>query len=147
MSIHEDISSFMYSWLDARSGVGIISPTALAAATQSSYEAGEIEPHIAYTSLEHFKQIARRVLAGRYDDHDENPAYQEQGTLFPGLLQDRYPIPRGRGQEPQYKLRSLLTAHERAWNVEVLRKSAKARQAHADALEAEGMEPPEKVAS
>src|SRR5262245_15999905 len=139
MTIREDITTAMSQWIDARGEVTVISPTALAVATMRYFEDGGIEPHVEYTSLEHFKQIARTVLAHRYDDEGEdNPAYDSQGELFSGYLQDRYPLPRKQGGEPQYKLRQLLTAAERSWNVEQLRKSAMARLEHADALEAEG---------
>jgi len=138
MTIHEEISVAMQRWIDERGEVAVMSPTALAVATLRWFEANSIEPHIEYTSLEHFKQIARRVLAGRFDiDSEENPVY-EQGELFSGHLQERYPLPRSKGSEPQYKLRALLTDRERAWNVEMLRKAAMSRLAHADALEAEG---------
>jgi hypothetical protein len=139
MTIHEDINSAMQKWIDERSDSVVISPTALAMATQQQFERGELEPHIEYTSLEHLKQMARRILANRFgDEGEDNPAYDEQGELFSGQLQDRYPLPRSKGAEPQYKLRNLLTARERVWNVGQLRKSAFARLAHADALEAEG---------
>jgi hypothetical protein len=140
MTIREDITTVIGQWIDDRGEIAVISPTALAVATMRYFEDGGIEPHVEYTSLEHFKQIARQVLAHRYDDEGEdNEAYGgDQGELFSGSLQDRYPLPRRRGAEPQYKLRRLLTATERAWNVEQLRKSAMARLEHADALEAEG---------
>jgi hypothetical protein len=69
-------------------------------------------------------------------ESDEADAYH--GDLFSGALQNRYPLPRSAGDEPVYKLRSRLTAEERAWNVQQLRKSSQARLEHADALEAEG---------
>jgi hypothetical protein len=138
MAVHEDITSFMQRWITAREEAAILSPTVLAVAARQNFERGPLELHIEYTSLEHLKQMARRVLANRYnDDGEDNPAY-EQGELFSGHLQQRYPIPHQRGSDPQYKLRHLLTDRERAWNVEFLRKSATARLAHADALEAEG---------
>jgi hypothetical protein len=72
-------------------------------------------------------------------DSDENPVHGQQTSFaFSGQLQDRYPIPRGAGADPAYKLRHLLTAAEREWNVQQLRKSGRARMEHADALEAEG---------
>lgn len=140
MSIHEDITVAMHQFIDARRDAAIISPTAVASAVLGNFKADEkVEVHIEYASLEHLKHIARRILAGRFEDEGEdNPVYGgEQGELFSGHLQERYPVPRRQGIEPQYKLRSLLTAAERAWNVRILRKSADARMAHADALEAE----------
>src|SRR3954471_13490769 len=108
MTIHEEILTFMHRWMDRRSAAVSISPTALAMASLRYFETGELEQHIEYTSLEHLKQMARRLLANRFDDEGEdNPAY-DQGELFSGALQERYPLPRKRGAEPQYKLRSAL---------------------------------------
>lgn len=140
MSLHESIHTAMMRYIEDRRDCAIISPAAIAAATLSQFADAQIEPHIEYASLEHFKNMARKVLARRFDDEGEdNSAYAGQGELFSGHLQDRYPIRRVAGEEPSYKLRALLTAEERAWNVKTLRKSADARLAHADALEAEGM--------
>lgn len=122
----------------------IISPAALAHRVFEEFCTGEEEPHIQYTSLEHLKHMARVFLARRKEaDGDMNETHNAQGDLdlgvsFSGKLQDRYPLPRKQGEEPTYKLRSELTEEERAWNVGVLRKSARARMEHADALEAEG---------
>lgn len=139
MSMHEEINIAMQKWVEDRGDCAVVSPTALAIAVLRRFEPGRLEPHIEYTSLEHFKQMARRVLAHRFGDEGEsNPAYEEQGQLFSGHLQDRYPVPHQRGADPRYELRHLLTEKERAWNVEQLRKAGWARLTHADALEAEG---------
>lgn len=137
MNMHERIRTDLQSIIDDQGQIEIVSPTSLAIALQNQYATSEIEPHIRYTSLEGLKQIARGVLSGRYAaESDEAEAHQ--GELFSGHLQTRYPVPRKRGEDPQYKLRWTLTAEERAWNVQTLRRSAKARLLHADALEAEG---------
>lgn len=121
-----------------------VMPSALAHAAFEAFSTGEEEPHIHYTSLEHLKHMARVFLAKRKDaDGDMNESHSAQGDLdlgvaFSGKLQDRYPLPRKAGEEASYKLRHLLTEDERAWNVKQLRKSADARNEHADALEAEG---------
>lgn len=117
----------------------LISPSALAHRVYETFAAGDVEPHIEYTSLEHLKDMARGFLRRHEADSDDNPVHlQDDLPGFSGHLQDRYPIPRKKGDEPVYKLRRHLTQDERAWNVAVLRKSAKARLEHADALEAEG---------
>lgn len=140
MSLHEAIATAMVRFIEDRADCAVISPAAVAAATLSQFAEGGLEPHIEYASLEHLKNMARKVLARRFDDEgDDNAAYEGQGELFSGHLQERYPVPRKSGEDPQYKLRALLTAEERHWNVKLLRKSADARLAHADALEAEGM--------
>lgn len=141
MSLHEAIASEMTRFIDARADCAILSPAAIAAATLRAFNEDALEPHIEYASLEHFKNMARKVLAHRFDDDGgDNPSYSGQGELFSGHLQDRYPLPRKRGEDAVYKLRHMLTSEERAWNVRLLRKSADARLAHADALEAEGMQ-------
>lgn len=121
-----------------------ISPTALAHRAFETFSTGDEDVAIQYASLEHIKHMARVYLARRKGaDADLSEAYSSQeemdfGASFSGKLQDRYPIPHKKGEEPVYKLRSELTPDERAWNVTQLRKSARARLEHADALEAEG---------
>lgn len=140
MSLHESINTAMQRYIDGRADCAILSPAAMASAAYQEFASDSVEPHIEYGCLEHFKGMARKVLAGRFtDDGEENAAYAGQGELFSGHLQDRYPLPRKAGTDPTYKLRHLLTAEERAWNVALLRKSGEARLAHADALEAEAM--------
>lgn len=137
MTLHEGIRDAIQRFVNDRHDCAIISPTAVAAAIFAEFAERAVEPHIAYASIEHFKQMARQVLAARFeDDGEDNPAYADQGELFAGHLQERYPVPRKRGDEPQYKLREALTDEEVAWNVRVLRRSADARLAHADALRA-----------
>lgn len=139
MSLHEEITRFQTKFIEDRRDCAILSPGALASATLQQFAPGKLEPHIEYASLEHFKAMGRKALARRFDDEgEENAAYSAQGEMFSGHLQERYPVPRKRGEEPQYKLRSLLTPEERRWNVSILRKSAEGRMLHADALEAEG---------
>lgn len=140
MSLHEAISHFQSQFIDERRDCAVLSAAAIASATYEAFCEGDVEAHIQYASLEHFKHMARKAMARHFDDEgDQNAAYEGQGELFSGHLQERYPIPRKQGEEPQYKLRSLLTPEERAWNVKKIRKSGEARLAHADALEAEGM--------
>lgn len=135
MNLHEAIVSDIHAVLGQNEGVDQVSPTSVALALQAEYAAAGVNPKVAYASLQHLKQMARAVLAGRYSaESDESEAHQ--GELFSGHLQTRYPIPRSKGADPVYKLREALTHEEAKWNVEQLRKSAKARMAHADALEA-----------
>lgn len=137
MSLHEDIIIEMHRIVD-NSQADIITPASLAIAVQGKFVSGRLEPHIEYTSLEHFKQLARKVLSSKHDtESDENEVYQ--GELFTGLLQTRYPLPRKQGEEPAYKLLEMLTPEEIKWNLASLRKSAEARLQHADALEAYAM--------
>lgn len=137
MSLHESIAAEMTRYIEDRRDCAIISPAAIASATLRTFCDVSLEPHIEYASLEHFKNMARKVLAHRFEDEGEaNPSYAAQGELFSGHLQDRYPLPRKAGDDPVYKLREHLTDDEVRWNLRSLRRSADARLAHADALEA-----------
>lgn len=143
MNQHQHILAEMARQYEAIHEADIVGPGALAQRVYAEFAEGDEEPHIQYTSLEHMKHMARRFLANRHDaDGDDNPSHGAQGEFqgigWSGQLQPRYPLPRQPGQEPAYKRRELLTDEERAFNVAQLRKSAKARQEHADALEAEG---------
>lgn len=143
MNQHQRINEEMTRQYEARREAVLVSPSGLAHSVYETFANGDESPQVAYASLEHLKHMARVFLAKQKDpDSDESEAYAAQGDLpgfsFSGKLQDRYPLPRKAGEEAVYKLRSQLTTEERAWNVQQLRKSAQARQEHADALEAEG---------
>lgn len=143
MNQHQAIISEMTKQYESLSGAVLVAPSGLAHRVFEAFKSGDESPQIQYTSLEHLKQMAREFLRRQKNpDSDESETYANQAELpgisFSGQLQDRYPLPKKVGDEPVYKLRHHLTAEERAWNVQQLRKSAKARQEHADALEAEG---------
>lgn len=146
MNQHQQINQEFERQYAFLADAAIIAPSALAYRVYETFCAGDEEPRIQYTSLEHLKQMARAFLRRKKDaDGEENETHGAQGgfdfgTRFSGHLQDRYPLPHKDGDEPAYKLRALLSPFERAWNVAQLRKSADARNAHADALEAEGQE-------
>lgn len=134
MSLHEAITTAMHRCLNTWEGAASVSAGALAAAVADEFGTPD-EPHTAYAALEGFKHIARGVLSGRYGKHNRG-ASLDQGQLFAGTLQERYPIASA-GGEPVYKLRLLLTDQERNWVVVQLRKSGRAFLKHADALESE----------
>lgn len=137
MSLHEQIARAMTRYIEDRADCTILAPAAVAVATYRTFAADEVEPHIEYASLEHLKHMARRLLAKRFDhESDENPVYEEQGELFSGHLQERYPAARKAGEEPTYKRLEAMNDDDFAWNLRALRRSAKARALHADALEA-----------
>lgn len=139
MNQHERIVSEIHRILDHLGEAVSISPASVALSLQSTFGGDvAIEPGIAYASLEHFKQMARGVLSGRFDPVRQAEEAAEQ-ELFSTHLQPRYPLPRKAGDEPLYKLRSELTGPERAWNVQRMRRTSTALQMHADALEAEGL--------
>ena len=137
MSLHEQIAVFQARYIEDRRDCAILSPAAVASATLQEFVAGHVEPHVEYAALEHFKHMARKSLARRFDhESDDNPVYSEQGELFSGHLQDRYPAARKPGEEPTYKLLDAMSDADFEWNVRSLRRSARARALHADALEA-----------
>lgn len=140
MNQHQQIMAEMARQYEHMRDAILIGPSALAHVVFEQFATGQEEPHISYTSLEQMKQMARKFLARNCDpESDDNEVHGAQAAFeFSGKLQDRYPLQRKAGEEPAYKVRSLLTADERAWNVAQLRKSADARNEHADALEAEG---------
>lgn len=142
MNQHEQITRDLDDLIERHAHADIITPASLALILRGRYATAALPPAIDYASFEHLKQMARKRLGRRFDpDSDEAEAYEDgQGELFGGVLQKRYPTPHKRGQEPAYKRREDLTPDERAWNVNALRSSARARLLHADALEAEGRE-------
>lgn len=141
MTTHSEIIAEMERQYEFLHDAVLVGPSALAYGTYQEFGTGDEDDHIRYTSLEHFKQMARQYLGRRNNaNSDDNPAHSDQSSFeFTGQLQDRYPLPRKRGEDPVYKLRTHLTVKERSWNVGQLRKSSDARMKHADALEAEGM--------
>jgi hypothetical protein len=140
MSQHSQIIAEFSRQYELMRDAEIVGPGSLALGAYHVFCSGDEPANIQYCSLEHLKAMARKFLAARKTpDGEENEAHGLQGDLFSGALQDRYPLPKGPGEEPAYKRRDLLTPDERAWNAEQLRKSAKARLKHADALEAEGL--------
>lgn len=135
MSLHETITADIQSLIEGCAGADIISPTTIALALQTQYGVEAVHLAVAYASLEHFKHMARRALARRYD-HESDEAEAYQGELFSGSLQRRYPTPRASGEEPAYKLLESLTDEEVRWNIKSLEHSADARSRHARALAA-----------
>lgn len=138
MSLHDDIMATIDKLVAETDGNGAvyISPTAIAMDVHAEYGGTEEDEHIQYASIEHFKQMARQRLRKRFDPVSQD-AMDVQDDMFSGELQKRYPIPRAKDEEPQYKLRWLLTDDERSFNLSRMRKAANRLLAHADAFEAE----------
>lgn len=144
MSLFEDIKVEIHRFVDDRRDCAILSPAAVAVAIYAKFVTTEVDARIAYAAHEHFKHMARKELAARFEDRGEdNPAYSGQGELFSGHLQERYPVPRKKDEDPVYKRLQDLTQEELRWNVRSLRRSADARLAHADALAAYASSAPE----
>jgi hypothetical protein len=133
MSLFETITADIHAAIDT-AGTEPISPTTIALQLQHRYAPRRLVAPIAYTSLEHLKQMTRSVLRRRFDKTDlPDP---DQGELFSGDLQERYPVPTPAGYDPLYKRLEDLTEPELVWNERRLGKSADALQAHRRALAA-----------
>lgn len=76
------------------------------------------------------KQIARSFCRKHFD-----PVESEQPDIFPETLQERYPLARSAGAEPEYGLLSMLSEADYDYNIARLRREIAAKQKHADALE------------
>jgi hypothetical protein len=124
--------------IDRRRAAPRLSPTAIAEEVLGKLDAEEkSHPTVWIGCNLHLRQIARGQLAQRFDpvveDDDDEP------ELFEGL-QWRYPeAPEdgaGRNPDPVYVLRDLMSSDDVRWNANRLRAEAKAKLAHALALEA-----------
>lgn len=133
MSLHEELVDAIHREMEATGEAIPLSPTAVAIAVQRRYADGIVEPHLQYASLEHIKQMARRLMAARHEPAREGTDVLQE-EMFAGYMQDRYPIPREKGAEPVYKSREYMSDEEMFWNADQLRKSGKARIEHADAI-------------
>lgn len=139
MSQHEQIVEEMNRFIESRGDCATLSPTVLAIVAFDKFASSAVEPHIKYGCIEHFKAIGRGVLRGRFDDAgEENPAFAEQGEMFSGHLQERYALPRKKGEEPQYKRRDALTMAEREKIADRFQRCGRAWIDHGAALLAEG---------
>lgn len=89
-------------------------------------------------ALEHFKQLSRQRLRGKFDPPDEKDALQHD--LFP-TIQARYPTKRtGDGGEPIYVKPEIMSPDDWMWNVRRLSMEATTKQQHSDALKQWGIE-------
>lgn len=139
MSLHEQIVAEMQRFIDEREDCAVLSPTVLAMVAYDKFAPANLEPHIQYGCIEHFKGIGRGVLRGRFEEASENnPAFAQQGEMFSGKLQERYAVPRKRGEDPQYKRREDLTMEEREKIADRFRRCGRAWIDHGAALIAEG---------
>lgn len=137
MSTHEEIAQSIRQLVLAADAEGVIdlSPTFLANRCFSAFSSGDEDIHVEYAAVEHYKQMARRILAGRYG-HEADESEAMQSDMFSGHLQTRYPVPVEPGEQPIYRPREALNVADLDWNISHLRKSAMARLEHADALKA-----------
>lgn len=137
MNLHENLNSMMLQFIESCDDCVAVMPSAVAAATFARLKTGKLDPHIEYATLEHLKGMGRKLLAKRFEpEGEDNPAYSDQGEMFNGNLQRRYPVPRKRGEDPTYKLLEHLSDAELDWNIARHGKIANSHTAHMDALAA-----------
>jgi hypothetical protein len=123
--------------IDIRRGEVRINPSWIA--TEALKEIDPANTSVALVRLGchlQLRQIARGQCRKLFEDGDDDS--EPQFTEFKEL-QWRYPTARSKGQsDPEYVLRDHLTDRDVAYNVARLRTEARAKLAHADALEAWG---------
>ena len=138
MSLHSDINERFARIHADKADCVTLTPGALAGAVCAEYGTDGLDPHMSYLALEHAKHMARKFLARQHEpDGEDNPAHVgEQGEFFSGELQTRYPIPRAKGEDAQYKLREHLSDDEARWVLRMLQRKSVGFALHADAFEA-----------
>jgi hypothetical protein len=93
----------MQAILARQLSLDIIRPSSLAdAAMADFFDPDALEPMPHYLSREKAKDIARGVLARRFDPEAAAEAGDFQGELFSGKLQSHIPRARKRGEEPEW---------------------------------------------
>jgi hypothetical protein len=124
--------------IELRSGAVSISPTWVASEAMQELDPDRTSPMLVYAGCNlQLRQIARGQLRRKFQPDDDKGAEHD---LFPGL-QQRYPTARSaRAEDPEYVLLEHLTMTDIDYNVARLRSEARAKLAHADALEAYGGE-------
>lgn len=142
MKEREIIAMAMSAVMDETAEADVISPSAVALATFARFGGKLIDGDpLQYAAFEHFKQIARRVVTGRFDPVEQAADETEQQELFNGVLQKRYPVPAprdgaGASGDRQYKLLEKMTDFEAEWNMQRMSRAAGSLQLHVDAMRA-----------
>lgn len=115
----------------------IIDPAALADDAIAVIDPEKKSPILAWwAAILELRQLSRQICAKRQrENEDDAEKNVSQGTFWDRDLQPRYPAERD-GRD-QYVPRHLLTYEERLKNINRLRSEAFAKNAHADALQAE----------
>jgi hypothetical protein len=121
---------------DVRRDESRVSPRWLATEAMQSLDPGRTSHPLEYAMAHlQFRQMARAVCAGRWEEGAPEEEVECQHEMFPGL-QKRYPTgARTEGNDPEYVLLEHLTEKDVAFNVARLRKESRAKAKHADRLE------------
>jgi len=116
-----------------RSGEIRISPAWLATEAMASLDPTHATPALIYRAAHmQFRQLVRSLCRQGFEEDGE---CSEQHAVFPGL-QARYPAAHSQDAEPEYVQFEHLTDRDVEFNVNRLRSEGRAKQAHADKLEA-----------
>lgn len=119
---HTDRPSINPAWLATETMVAIGFP-------REMHPLGYLGCHL------QLRQMARHFCRKHFD-----PTEVTDNDLFPETLQQRYPQPPNNADaDPEYVLLDLLGEDDVHFNVARLRKEARAKLRHADALEAWGL--------
>lgn len=138
MNQHETITSDIHRTVDDLGDIEIITPSAIADALIERYAGKDANLYLVWAGREHFKQMARQVLASKFDITAADLS-DTTGELFSDKLQKRYPVPAGADGEKSYKSLEALTEYEVAWNVQRMERASRTLQAHARTLKAWGL--------
>ena len=114
--LHHQVRQQMLQIIDATAAAVDISPTTVAIKTQDHYRNhADLEVHLEFASLEHFKQMARGLLANKHDPLVRlmDPNIDDASIdMFAEHLQERYPLPRRKGEpkrDPIYRRREAIS--------------------------------------
>ena len=135
-SVHDRVMQRLRVAVDEVREVGEVSPTTIATRAARFFADGnDVEVHLLYASVEHFKQLARELLRERFSPHSVAAiAAAGQGDMFSTELQDRYPIQVPKGADPIYKRRELMSVAELDWVIERMQRAARSLLHHVDML-------------
>jgi hypothetical protein len=135
MSHTNDLQDVLRSLICNYSADIPVSAESVSADAMRTLDPNDISPVLVqWACVLELRQLARAILRNEYEN---DPGQPEQGQLFT-RLQDRYP---GFGdRDGTYLPRAMMTPEDYAGNIDRLRREAKAKQAHADKLEAECLE-------
>jgi hypothetical protein len=138
MSAEHELSEIVERVLDLHKTLKDVNPNAVATTAMALIEFPISLHRLGYAGCHlELRQIARAKLRKRFDPTAiADDAADAEPDFFPEKLQDRYPIPRKRGEEPTYRKLTELSDEEARYNVDRMRKASGALGRHADRLEA-----------
>jgi hypothetical protein len=135
-SVHERVVQQLRETIDEVREVTEVSPTFIATKAANFFADGDdVEVHLMYASVEHFKQLARELLRQHFSPHAlAEAAAVGQGDMFRAELQERYPVRVPKGSDPIYKRREFMTLAELDWVIAKMQRAASGLLHHVDML-------------